>query len=101
MLSYFFQEPAGIFDLIEVVGNGTYGQVYKVSVEYDLLQLCWAAKTLESLDNTTCTYYPSGHQVCFRCEELLLLPPKCQIVNSSYQLLCLLYVQNAGLMGPG
>ncbi|KOC63390.1 Serine/threonine-protein kinase mig-15 [Habropoda laboriosa] len=26
------QEPAGIFELIEVVGNGTYGQVYKVSV---------------------------------------------------------------------
>ena len=24
------QDPAGIFDLIEVVGNGTYGQVYKV-----------------------------------------------------------------------
>ena len=27
---FFFQDPAGIFDLIEVVGNGTYGQVYKV-----------------------------------------------------------------------
>lgn len=26
-----FQDPAGIFELIEVVGNGTYGQVYKVS----------------------------------------------------------------------
>ena len=26
----YFQDPAGIFDLIEVVGNGTYGQVYKV-----------------------------------------------------------------------
>lgn len=25
----FFQDPAGIFELIEVVGNGTYGQVYK------------------------------------------------------------------------
>ena len=36
-ISHFLQEPAGIFDLIEVVGNGTYGQVYKVSVEYDLL----------------------------------------------------------------
>ena len=23
------RDPAGIFDLIEVVGNGTYGQVYK------------------------------------------------------------------------
>lgn len=29
--SFIFQEPAGIFELIEVVGNGTYGQVYKVS----------------------------------------------------------------------
>ena len=27
------QDPAGIFDLIEVVGNGTYGQVYKVSTD--------------------------------------------------------------------
>lgn len=26
-----FQDPAGIFELVEVVGNGTYGQVYKVS----------------------------------------------------------------------
>ena len=23
------KDPAGIFDLIEVIGNGTYGQVYK------------------------------------------------------------------------
>lgn len=27
---FFYQDPAGIFELIEVVGNGTYGQVYKV-----------------------------------------------------------------------
>jgi hypothetical protein len=26
------QDPAGIFELIEVVGNGTYGQVYKVGI---------------------------------------------------------------------
>lgn len=30
-LFVFFQDPAGIFELVEVVGNGTYGQVYKVS----------------------------------------------------------------------
>ncbi|CDQ95148.1 unnamed protein product [Oncorhynchus mykiss] len=24
------RDPAGIFELVEVVGNGTYGQVYKV-----------------------------------------------------------------------
>lgn len=28
------QDPAGIFELIEVVGNGTYGQVYKVRKKY-------------------------------------------------------------------
>lgn len=32
MMSALLQDPAGIFELIEVVGNGTYGQVYKVSV---------------------------------------------------------------------
>lgn len=26
------QDPAGIFELVEVVGNGTYGQVYKVGL---------------------------------------------------------------------
>lgn len=30
----YFQDPAGIFELIEVVGNGTYGQVYKVSFAF-------------------------------------------------------------------
>lgn len=33
MFSISLQDPAGIFELIEVVGNGTYGQVYKVSHE--------------------------------------------------------------------
>ena len=37
MLFYFrlfcLQDPAGIFDLMEVVGNGTYGQVYKVRMK--------------------------------------------------------------------
>lgn len=38
-LSFFLlQDPAGIFDLIEVVGNGTYGQVYKV--KYYICFLC-------------------------------------------------------------
>lgn len=33
---FFFplQDPAGIFELVEVVGNGTYGQVYKVCIKY-------------------------------------------------------------------
>lgn len=35
-LFIFFQDPAGIFELVELVGNGTYGQVYKVSsVEFE------------------------------------------------------------------
>ncbi|KAM7389010.1 hypothetical protein PAMP_023010 [Pampus punctatissimus] len=28
------RDPAGIFELVEVVGNGTYGQVYKLVMEY-------------------------------------------------------------------
>nr|XP_032632665.1 misshapen-like kinase 1 [Chelonoidis abingdonii] len=32
------EDPAGIFELVEVVGNGTYGQVYKVS--------SWSAHTI-------------------------------------------------------
>jgi len=33
MLEHFYtQDPSGIFELIEVVGNGTYGQVHKVIV---------------------------------------------------------------------
>lgn len=38
LLFIFFQDPAGIFELVELVGNGTYGQVYKVST----LSLCVA-----------------------------------------------------------
>jgi len=33
------QDPAGIFELVEVVGNGTYGQVYKVSARMVLQDL--------------------------------------------------------------
>ena len=29
---FLLQDPAGTFALIEVVGSGTYGQVYKVSM---------------------------------------------------------------------
>ncbi|GFN96179.1 misshapen-like kinase 1 [Plakobranchus ocellatus] len=32
------RDPAGIFDLIEVVGNGTYGQVYKIIKEQSALR---------------------------------------------------------------
>lgn len=35
------QDPAGIFELIEVVGNGTYGQVYKVSACLFFVLLCY------------------------------------------------------------
>lgn len=35
-LCLIIQDPAGIFELVEVVGNGTYGQVYKVGVSLHL-----------------------------------------------------------------
>lgn len=31
IIVFILKDPAGIFDLVEVVGNGTYGQVHKVS----------------------------------------------------------------------
>ncbi|XP_047494475.1 uncharacterized protein LOC125042675 [Penaeus chinensis] len=40
------KDPAGIFDLIEVVGNGTYGQVYKVCSPWPSLRLGTARKYL-------------------------------------------------------
>lgn len=43
-----FQDPAGIFELIEVVGNGTYGQVYKVSSLFKLY-LLYLKKTIAYL----------------------------------------------------
>lgn len=36
-----FQDPAGIFELIEVVGNGTYGQVYKVCLTIIIVKLIY------------------------------------------------------------
>uniref|UniRef100_A0A7N8XXI3 non-specific serine/threonine protein kinase n=1 Tax=Mastacembelus armatus TaxID=205130 RepID=A0A7N8XXI3_9TELE len=36
-----FQDPAGIFELVELVGNGTYGQVYKVRY-LSWLNSCWS-----------------------------------------------------------
>ncbi|KAF7470736.1 Hypothetical predicted protein [Marmota monax] len=38
------RDPAGIFELVEVVGNGTYGQVYKVGVGR-LLCFPWHVET--------------------------------------------------------
>lgn len=35
-MCFIIQDPAGIFELVEVVGNGTYGQVYKVGVSLRL-----------------------------------------------------------------
>lgn len=40
---FIIQDPAGIFELVEVVGNGTYGQVYKVGVSLHLF-VCHSLK---------------------------------------------------------
>jgi len=45
------QDPAGIFDLIEVVGNGTYGQVYKVS--HCLAYMCLLFTFIANVSPTT------------------------------------------------
>ena len=50
----FIQDPAGIFDLVEVVGNGTYGQVHKVTSEHLLqfLVFIFACKRIVSLHSS-------------------------------------------------
>lgn len=56
------QDPAGIFELVEVVGNGTYGQVYKVGVgrrlcfPWHVETSCWG--TRKRMINTPLT---GGH----------------------------------------
>lgn len=51
LLITLLQDPAGIFELIEVVGNGTYGQVYKVSCCYVLADLeIFVARVLLQFD---------------------------------------------------
>lgn len=37
-IAFFRKDPAGIFDLVEVVGNGTYGQVHKVQCIQHLVE---------------------------------------------------------------
>uniref|UniRef100_A0ACB8EXI2 Uncharacterized protein n=1 Tax=Sphaerodactylus townsendi TaxID=933632 RepID=A0ACB8EXI2_9SAUR len=52
------QDPAGIFELVEVVGNGTYGQVYKPPL---LSEIGGRLQKVKGLivhhQNIACTYY--------------------------------------------
>jgi len=43
-IAFFRKDPAGIFDLVEVVGNGTYGQVHKVQCIQHLVFFCVLTK---------------------------------------------------------
>ena len=47
------QDPAGIFELIEVIGNGTYGQVHKVTIDTVGLATCTCSDTVTGL--ATCS----------------------------------------------
>ncbi|CDQ78251.1 unnamed protein product [Oncorhynchus mykiss] len=47
------RDPAGIFELVEVVGNGTYGQVYKVCLRFPIsyrqyIAYCRLSETTEN-----------------------------------------------------
>uniref|UniRef100_A0A3Q3JL97 non-specific serine/threonine protein kinase n=1 Tax=Monopterus albus TaxID=43700 RepID=A0A3Q3JL97_MONAL len=62
------RDPAGIFELVEVVGNGTYGQVYKVG--WSLFNICFCINMLKKYSHhrNIATYYgafikksPPGH----------------------------------------
>lgn len=52
-----FQDPAGIFELVEVVGNGTYGQVYKVGLGWFLQYLHWSLQDLRDCSITVLHEY--------------------------------------------
>jgi hypothetical protein len=64
MVSFHFQDPAGIFELIEVVGNGTYGQVYKVrnSVFYNINLYCFTNSCPET-ESVLQVYQETGFTV--------------------------------------
>uniref|UniRef100_A0A8C1USU0 non-specific serine/threonine protein kinase n=1 Tax=Cyprinus carpio TaxID=7962 RepID=A0A8C1USU0_CYPCA len=62
------RDPAGIFELVEVVGNGTYGQVYKVGDEEEEIKLEINMLKKYSHHRNIATYYgafikksPPGH----------------------------------------
>jgi hypothetical protein len=50
---FYFQDPAGIFELIEVVGNGTYGQVYKVRSSTSCFIIFCGLKSSQSRDRNS------------------------------------------------
>uniref|UniRef100_A0A8C7GD50 non-specific serine/threonine protein kinase n=1 Tax=Oncorhynchus kisutch TaxID=8019 RepID=A0A8C7GD50_ONCKI len=65
------RDPAGIFELVEVVGNGTYGQVYKVCLRFPIpyrqyIAYCRLSETTENRRKLaqTCIFLPLVMEFC-------------------------------------
>lgn len=54
-LSVSSQDPAGIFELVELVGNGTYGQVYKVRLAILRCHVCRKLPGMNTWTKTSLT----------------------------------------------
>lgn len=63
------QDPAGIFELVEVVGNGTYGQVYKVGVSLHL----WVYFVCAEAETGAQTHTPRFFLLILRCLRLFMI----------------------------
>lgn len=74
----FLQDPAGIFELVQVVGNGTYGQVYKVWASLYFMMVisikpCFLKQKWALLGTRQCC--PSSSLVCLSVPVCCALLP--------------------------
>ncbi|KAJ7401294.1 Nik related kinase [Pitangus sulphuratus] len=61
------RDPAGIFELVQVVGNGTYGQVYKLFC--DVMQLVVQAIGIPSNSHSGALQFPLNSSTCMTFEK--------------------------------
>ena len=83
------QDPAGIFELIEVIGNGTYGQVHKVHKSiHTHVHVYTVCHTWQPQHVHTHVLY------MYKCATLFIYNEQCTVnpMNSSFTCHLLLYL---------